>query len=421
MLEIEFSALLKTEAQAFLQQHLAEDPSSVALKYHGEKSLPIRAIAEQIRCIKKAKKKLPNFVREDMIFTEQSLEQCSSEQTALYKSRLMQGRRLIDLTGGLGVDTIFLAKSFESVTYVEQDAILAKLFRHNLEKIDAKNIAIVNEESLAHLQTYPNKFFDWLYIDPSRRKDGRRLYSLEDCSPNVLLHQNLLMAKAAQVCIKVSPLMDLTAIQKTVSNLKEIHVVSVDDECKEILIVLSDLQLGAAPVVKAVSLSRKQSVPSFELSAAASDAFEKKIVDELRPYFYVPDVALTKANLTPKLAAARGLYFINPAIDYLTADVFDKGFPGRVFQVERVLAFKKKGLRKQLVEAGYAAASLARRDFPYSPEELRKLLKLEESREAFLFFTKTNSKKLVCICCKKMSEAIESLSVEPFSESNMGK
>jgi len=404
MLDVELDALLKDNAQAFLQAHLEDDAKNFALKYHHLKSLPIRAIAEQISCTRKAKKKLSGFFKEGMIFTEQSIEQCSSQQTAVYKTNFMRGERAIDLTGGLGMDAACLASTFRSVTYVEQDALLAKIFQHNLKKSGKENVEIVNENSIQHLQTYPDGAFDWIYIDPSRRKDGRRLYALEDCAPNVIAHQALLMRKAVQVCIKASPLVDLTAVQRAFHAVKEIHVVSLEGECKEILIVLSRCASQKSPArLKAVILSRAKIQSHAEFSANANEHFEKSVTPEVNPFFYVPDVALTKANLTAKLAAEQDLHFINPAVDYLTADVLQEDFPGRTFRVERVFDFKKKGFRKQLVEAGYSAASIARRGFPHSPEELRRLLKLEESSERFLFFTKMASKKNICICCRKVS------------------
>ena len=223
------------KAKDFIKKHLKDDINKLALSKFPEdidKQFVIRQIqARQVLC-----KKLPSWAESDeLVFPKKlSLEQCSSELTAKYKSSLVKGKTLIDLTGGMGVDTSFLSDNFEKTFYVEMQEELCEIAKHNF-KILNKNIEVVNDNA-EHFLTICDEV-DCIYLDPARRDEyGRKMVSLHDCSPDVVELHDLLLKKAKSVLIKVSPMLDIEMVKKELKDITEIHVVAVKNECKEILI-----------------------------------------------------------------------------------------------------------------------------------------------------------------------------------------
>jgi hypothetical protein len=383
-----------------IRAHAHEDPAGFAMRFHGRNDLPVRAMAEQIACRRKAEKKLPSLSRYPLLYTKLALEQSSGESAAGWKAGLMGGRAIIDLTGGLGIDAIFFLRRFDHVVYCERDPVLAELAAYNRRAMEVANIETVVGESADTLAGYPDDAFDWVYVDPARREEGVRSVGLEATSPDVVRLHDLMLRKAPRVCIKASPALEVSGLQEKLPALSSVIVVSVGGECKETLLMLDrGSDSGKPHSVRAVCLDEGGGV--FEISSKDDGCLERVVAQAPGQWFYEPDAAIIKARLSAELAAKLGLEFLNDSVDYLTSDRFVEGFPGRSFRVVECLPFKPKAFRSQLASRGITGAAIQRRDFPLSPEQLRKQFRLGESSDVFLFFTRDASGGLVCLVCRK--------------------
>ncbi len=392
----EFQKLQEHDVQLLLLSHHSADPAVFAMQFHGHKELPIRAMAEQLACRQKAVKKLPTLSQHNLLYTPLALEQSSGERTAAYKASLMSGKRALDASGGLGVDTMFLARRFLEVVYCERDLLLCAVVEHNLKASGINNVPIKNGDSISLLAEYPDNSFDWIYVDPARREEGRRSIVLEAASPDVVACHNLLLQKAQKLCIKASPALEISGLKKRLPALQTIVVVSVDRECKEMLLLLERGYHPDGPVqVKAVCLNA-DSDEITEVAGGSGDA-PKVVAVAVKNYLYEPDPAIIKARLSAVLARDAGLQFVNKSVDYLTADRKIEAFPGRTFRVVECIPYKPKSFRAFLERHAITGASIQRRDFPLSAEELRSTYRLRESERAFLFFTKDAPGHPLCI------------------------
>jgi len=407
----ELKILLQSDIQALLAEYGTDDPATFAMQFHGRKELPIRAMAEQLACRQKAAKKLPIFSQYNLLYTPLALEQSSGERTAVYKASLMSGKKLIDLSGGLGVDSMSLARVFQEVIYCERDSLLCAVAEHNLKVAGVPNVEVKNGESISLLAEYPDNSFDWIYVDPARREQGQRSRALEAASPDVVVCHNLLLQKAQKVCIKASPALEVSGLKKLLPALHTIVVVSVDRECKEILLLLERAYPSDGPVqVKAVCLSSE----GEEMTKVAAGGEAPKVVAAaVKEYLYEPDPAIIKARLSAVLARDSGLQFVNKSVDYLTADSKIDAFPGRTFLVVECIPWKPKSFRAFLERHAIAGASIQRRDFPLSAEELRKKYRLLESERAFLFFTRDDADHPICIYALRCFPADEAAPFVP--------
>ncbi|MCX6152087.1 MAG: hypothetical protein NTX22_16295 [Ignavibacteriales bacterium] len=394
----EIKLLLQKESRDFFELHKLEQPTSFALKFNSQKNLPIRAITEQIKCYQKAIKKLPGLCTKTLIYESVALEQASSEATAVYKSSLVSGKRIIDLTGGLGVDSIFFSKNFYEVFYCEDSEILCEIFKKNLIALNIKNVKADCRDGIAAISGFPNEYFDWIYIDPSRRDGQKRSVGLEHCRPNILIHLKELFYKSENLLVKTSPAIDFIKMKRQLPHLKEFIVVSLNGECKEILLNLNRNSQSAEVKIKAVLLTDEN---QKEFVRYENDNYARQIAAKVLTYFYEPDAAIIKARLTEKLAEQFSLFFINDSIDYLTSATNVVNFPGRIFEVVSVFIYNKKKLSTYLKVRSINKANIARRDFPDSPETIRKNFHLKDGGDDYLFFTKNQSKDFIVIHCRK--------------------
>ena len=398
----ELQGLFDQEVQSLIHSHNSDDPAAFAMQFHGRSDLPVRAMAEQIACRQKAAKKLPALSQHNLLYTPLALEQSSGERTAEYKASFMSGNRVIDLSGGLGVDSIFLAKGFQEVVYCERDPLLCAVVEHNLKQCCIANVQVKPCESISLLAEYPDDFFDWIFVDPARREEGGRSIALEAASPDVVASHDMMLSKAQKVCIKASPALEISGLKTLLPALHTIIVVSVDRECKEIMLLL-DREACEKPVtVNAVCLSSDSEVVIEIVGEVVFEIVGDGVVDRplafsVKEYFYEPDPAIIKARLSIMLAKDYTLQFVNKSVDYLTSDHKIAAFPGRTFRVIESVPYKPKSFRGFLNRHAITGASIQRRDFPLSPEELRKKFRLLESERAFLFFTRDREGHPICI------------------------
>ncbi|MFW5774917.1 MAG: THUMP-like domain-containing protein [Chitinivibrionales bacterium] len=386
------------DAQAFIRQHRDDDPHQLVLSWSGRTVLPLAAVAEQVRCRRKADRKLPSLADTGFLFEETALSQSTGEAAAHFKRTLMSGNHLIDCTGGLGVDTLFLRKNFHEVLYCERAAFLRELFIHNRQLLGAENVTVSDTDCVASLRVHTDAFFDWAYIDPSRRDGTRRFVGLTSCEPDIGELEDLLVSKARRVCVKASPALEISEAQKALQTLYAAAAVSVDGECKELLLFLRKEGRQTTVDRRGYVLGSKGEV-CYSLKSHADD--EPRKTDSVGRYFYEPDPALIKADLLTGVAREFNCSFIHPHSAYMTSDTYHVNFPGRGFQVVRLLEWNRKTFKRYLREQSLVKAHVARRWFPLRVEQIRSRFKLLEGGNDYFFFTADRENKHIVVHCRK--------------------
>ncbi|MBQ7462241.1 MAG: hypothetical protein IJS63_08315 [Bacteroidaceae bacterium] len=339
----------------------------------------------QISGMQAAQKKLPLWAKTDGIIypARVSMEQCSSEQAALYKQQLVERllpgtkQKMVDLTGGFGIDFSFLARLFEEADYVEQDKDLCEIARHNLPLLGLKEVAIHNETCEEFLDEMGD--FSFIFIDPSRRDAaGRKMVALSDCSPNVEALQGKLLEHAPIVMVKLSPMIDIQDVLLRLPNVSEVHVVSVGGECKEMLLVICRDKK---------SLTYHCTNITAKTQTFCTDRRDAEPVIAAHPerYLYEPNASILKAGVQNALCQHYDVGKLHPFSHLFTSAHFIEDFPGRSFMIEDYCGFAKKDLNRML--RGIDQCNLTVRNFPSSVAELRKRLKLREGGDCYLFAT----------------------------------
>lgn len=391
-------ALLHPDVQKFIQQHLNYDLTKLILKGSPFKEVSIQEIATQISGLKKAKTKLPTWFKTEHILypPNLNLEQTSSEITAKYKSELINGNTLIDLTGGFGIDDFYFSKSFKKVIHCELNEGLSTLAKHNFLALNASNVETKVGDGLQILNELDEKV-DWIYLDPARRDDyGGKVFLLEQCTPNVPQNLKLLFQKSDTILIKSSPLLDLSAGIAELRKVTEIHIVSVNNEVKELLWILNR-NISKEIKIKTINISKNE-IQSFE--AIFEEELEASAYSLPLRFMYEPNPAIMKSKLFKALSAETKTAKLHANSHLFTSEEL-KDFPGRTFEIVDVIAYNKKALKRSLK---LKKANITTRNFPKSVNELRKELKIEDGGDQYLFFTTDLNNSKIVVACRKISE-----------------
>lgn len=286
-------SILHTDIQNFINKNLKEDSSKLALKKNPFPEINYSVVMNQIITKKKAKDKLPTwFSTENIIYPEKiSVEQTSSETTAKYKSSLVSGQKLIDCTGGFGIDDYYFSKKFKTIIHCELNSDLSQIVKHNFEVLKASNIEYYHGDSTEILEQL-NQKFDCIYIDPSRRNDAKgKVFMLADCLPNVVDLQDFYYQFTNTILIKTAPILDLHAGLLELKNVSEIHIVAVDNEVKELLWKI-DKNFDSSSTIIAVNLEKeKQTITKIESSKSYSARYSLP-----KKYLYEPNASLMKSG-----------------------------------------------------------------------------------------------------------------------------
>ena len=393
----------------FIRSHADDDIRQLALKGTKDPDIDLPFALDQIAGRQTARRKLPSWAASDEIIfpPHLSMEQCSSEQTARYKAEIamrllsqQQKATLVDLTGGFGVDFSFMAQGFQKAIYVERQEHLCNIARHNFEVLGLK-AEVVCGDSVEYLRQMPHA--DLIFIDPARRDyHGQRTYAISDCTPDIVALRDVLMEKADHVMIKLSPMLDW---RKAVSDLgencvHEVHIVSVHNECKELLVVLEtrderDFSVHCVnddSVFVARSLYRQAIRPPFSPFPS------------LPNYLYEPNASIMKAGCFNEVANTFGINTLAPNSHLFVSDSLIEEFPGRAFHIETMTTLNKRELRTAL--AGITQANITVRNFPLSVVELRRRLKLNEGGSTYIFATTLADKSHVLLICRKTSVSV---------------
>lgn len=373
--------ILNTDIQVFINQHLHTSITELLLKGFAFDGIENHEIAAQIEAKKRCEKKLPSWFHSKNIYYPNKLhiEQTSSEKTARYKASVMQGISVIDLTGGFGVDSYYLANRFETVTHCEINKALSRAVRNNYKSLNVGNIKTVHSDGLAYLKS-TNKQYSWIYIDPSRRHDKKgKVFFLEDCVPNVPKHLDMFFEYSKNIMIKTAPLLDIALGLNDLKFVKTIHVVAVSNEVKELLWVIEQHYQGP---VKIETINLKNEKNDFFSFLLDSEKTTEASYELPLSYLYEPNSAILKAGGFHTIAKEFNLFKLHKH-SHLYTDTLLKTFPGRRFKIERVLPYNKKVFKSLALKK----ANLTVRNFPESVQQIRKKYKIADGGNQYVFLT----------------------------------
>lgn len=431
--------------QDFIRQYQDDDVRQLAFLGSKYPEVDMPFALDQIRGRKMARVKLPRWASlEGIIYPPHiSMEQCSSESTALYKAELAarllglpassSGTEMkaeneiefVDLTGGFGVDFSYIAARLGVKSmYVERQAHLCEAAKENFGRLGLKNAIVKNGDGIEVLHSFHPKKKDAasaddslgitydqprsllktnlglkiIFIDPARRDDaGNKVVSLKDCTPDVTVLQEEMLSKADYVIIKLSPMLDWHRAISELSHVREVHIISANNECKELLLVLSARNMGEN--LRIYCTNDAQSFVCDELDMESSQVKIAPSTLEEMQYLYEPNASLMKAGCFGVLSGRYDARMLSKNSHLFVSQVPIEAFPGRSFRIIAVSSFNKKELKRHL--SGITKANIATRNFPLSVAELRKRLKLKDGGETYIFATTLSDESHVLVITEK--------------------
>jgi hypothetical protein len=391
---------MNEQTQRFIRENANKDIRTLALSGSKYPDVDMPFALDQIAGRQTARKKIPRWADiDDVVYPPHlSMEQCSSEQTALYKASMVEGETLVDLTGGFGVDFSFMSCGFKKSIYVERQKHLCEIADSNFGVLKLTGANVVCGDGVEYLETLDH--VSWIYLDPARRNEhGGKTYAISDCMPDVTEIKDLLLAKADKVMVKLSPMLDWRKAVDDLGNcVSEVHIVSVDNECKELLLIMQ----REAAELKVVCVNNDE----VFVFGSSDDTFRSEGVKEWRSdatestYLYEPNASIMKAGCFAELERAFGARQVERNSHLFVSEHFIEDFPGRKFRVEKVTTLNKKDIKNAL--DGIVKANITVRNFPMSVEQLRKRLKIKEGGSDYIFATTLMDKSHVLLLCSRL-------------------
>ena len=390
---------------AFIQAHLSDDPDRLLLSASRYPEIDMPFVVAQITARRQIKEKLPTWYQQEQLLFPAKIaaEQCSSEQTALYKQQLVtEEDTLCDLTGGLGIDSYYFSRRVKQVYYIERFPSYCEVARANMATLGARNVVVLEGDSTQWLDQLPA--IDVFYVDPARRGEGnKRMFALSDCEPDLTQLLPRLLAKAPRVIAKLSPMADLRQTLALLPTTQAIHILSVKNECKELLFVIGREPRESAVPIHCVHLTKQAaSDECFVCSLEAEQQAASHLATTLRRYLYEPNASVLKAGAFKQVACQFPVEKLQVSSHLYTSDHYLDRFPGRRFEVDEVIPFHSKSC-KQL--AGQSLqANVTTRNFPLTVEALRKKCRIREGGEIYLFATTGPKEEKLLIRTHKVLE-----------------
>lgn len=384
-------SILNKEVQDFINNNLNQDLVKLTLKGSPFSKVSIQEISIQIQGKSKAKDKLPSWFKTKNIYYPPKIhiEQTSSEVTAHYKSELIEGNSLADITGGFGVDTYYFSKKFKETWHFESNAELSEISKQNFS-ILSKNIKCVNTDGIKAIK---DKKYDVIYIDPSRRNEIKgKVFFLSDCLPDVTIHLNYLLDRCNTLMIKTSPMLDISAGLSELNHVYEIHIVAVKNEVKELIWLIEKGRESLTNIIAVNLLDSSKEVfkAPVHLNNKITYSFPKKIL-------YEPNPSIMKSGLFDALCLQYPIEKLAPSSHLFTGDtLFD--FPGRRFEITKVIPYTKPETKKNVVGL---KANISTRNFPETVSSLKSRWKIKDGGDMYLFFTTNKEGKKMVLFCKK--------------------
>ena len=384
----------------FIKEHRSDDIRSLALQAKRYNGIDMSKALCQIEGWQLAQQKLPSWAATDGIIypVRISMEQCSSEATSQYKASLMQGEEFADLTGGFGIDCSYISKQFTHATYIERNTDLCDIAKHNFALLKLDNIQVVNSNSEEALASLP--FCNWIFIDPARRSNtGGKVVALSDCEPDITELEERIFDRCNRIMVKCSPMLDITAACRQLKSVAQVHVVAVNNECKELLLILDKREKEQEPMLHCINIT-KDGNQNFTSPLNFNGSIQ--YARQLEEYLYEPNAAIQKAGCHTALSQSTKVEKLHPNSNLYTSAEFIKDFPGRVFRIEEWATFSKNEIKELLKRI--EKANITVRNFPDTVQVLRKRLKIAEGGNIYLFATTLANEKKVLVKCSKIMQ-----------------
>lgn len=388
-------AILRPEVQEFINDNLQTEITKLILKGSPFNVISIQELANQITAKKKSEKKLATWFHTKNIYYPPSIsiEQTSSETTANYKSKLISGENIIDITGGFGVDCYYFSKNFKEVIHCEINEELSTIVKHNYKELEITNIETIAKNGLNYLKE-TSLFFDCIFIDPSRRNDIKgKVFLLKDCLPQVPPKIDFLFTKTDTILIKVSPILDITQTIKELKNVTNINVIAVNNEVKELLFLLKKNYQNSIEI-KTINIKKNNSETfSFIFDEQITSTYSEPL-----NYLYEPNAAILKSGGFHQISNQLNIFKLQQHSHLYTSEKIEE-FPGRKFKIEHIIPYDKKKIKKYLTDN---KANITTRNFPKTVSQIRKETKIKEGGNTFIFCTINNLNKYICLICSKL-------------------
>jgi 16S rRNA G966 N2-methylase RsmD len=387
------------ETKKFIQENSEADTHKLALKSAHYPHIDMPFTIQQIDGRKKIKNKIPTFyANENVVYPSKiSLEQTSSELTARYKAALCKGKIFIDLTGGFGCDCYFISQNFQQANFVEYNKELCRIVVHNFEALHAKNINVICSKAEDYILKIKEKV-DLVYLDPARRSNtGSKTVLVADCTPNVAEMVHLLIMKSSTVLIKLSPLIDISAAIKELKYVSEVHVLAVENECKEVLLLLKNKRVQSV-LINAANLHKNNEKQSLVFKITDESRTEAFFAEKINEYLYEPNNAILKAGAFKILTHKFEIKKLDINTHLYTSDQIIENFPGRIFRIEEVIPFSKKVIKTLKIK--FFKANITVRNFPLNVQEIRTKTGLKDGGDVYIFASRFKNENLLIVCKK---------------------
>ena len=394
--------------QDFILEYSDFDTNKLRLK-NIQADFDVAWAIQQIEARKKIRDKLPTWASNMYIVFPSilSTEQCSSELTARYKQNLIIPGDTVDLTGGLGVDSFFFSQKSDHVVYVEQLAGYCRAAKQNFKNLCTDNITVMHDNCINFLQNN-DRHFQNIYIDPARRSScNKRIFAIDECEPNVIELMPVLFQCGKRIIIKVSPMVDITATLSLLPDISEVHVVSVKNECKELLLVI-DTELEKSSdrdtIIHCIQINSFDNISDFTFGIKQEKGLPySTFCKSIKKYLYEPNTSILKAGAYKSIAIEYDIEKLQANSHLYTSDNYISNFPGRKFEIIETVTFNSKNIKD--IKTKYPQTNLSTRNFPLTTAELQKKLKTKDGGDLYLFATTLSNDNKVLIICKKATNA----------------
>lgn len=387
-------SILQAIVQEFIDDNLKSNITKLILKGSPFDKISTQEVANQIVAKQKAAQKLPTWFATKNIYypPKISIEQTSSEITAAYKANLVSGSSIIDITGGFGIDCYYFSKQFNHVIHCEINEELSTIVNHNYQQLNVKNIDTFSGNGIDFLKK-TKETFDCIYIDPSRRNDSKgKVFLLKDCLPNIPENIDFLFTKTNQILVKNSPILDISSAISELKFVKEIHVIAIKNEVKELLFLLEN-NYEKDIRIKTINILQEDSQEfMFNFNEEIASQYSEPLT-----YLYEPNAAILKSGGFHQISKQLNLFKIHQHSHLYTSEKLID-FPGRCFKIIEVLNYDKKKIKKLIPEN---KANITTRNFPKTVTQIRKETNLKDGGNSYLFFTTNQNNDLKVIICKK--------------------
>lgn len=398
--------MLEPATLNFVRQHWDDDPLKLLLQQSRHPDVDVRMAAQQIEGRQQARQKWPSlWEREEYLYPPKlNREQSSSEKAAKHKADIiaqlgLERPTLADLTGGMGIDSLFLAQVCSKVDYVERDAMLVELMEENVQASGCSNLFCHHSDGMEWVREQ----YDIIYLDPARRdENGHKVKAFESCEPNILQHLDLLKSHCRYLLVKASPMIDTDLAISQLSNVRDVHIVAVDGECKEVLFVMdfTEQESMKEPRFHCYDIRPTRTLHNSFTREEENDAIVT-VASSAKRYLYEPHSALMKGGAYKLLCQWFNIEKLARNTHLYTSDILIEDFPGRVFEILEEVSLSTKELKKILPDG---RCHLLCKNYPVTTAQLQKKLRLTEGGTNHLIATRLGEKPTAFLCQHRIME-----------------